>query len=377
LHPEADPFTRIGLVAFGGSNLLCLRCPALGPRAFPRGLRVCYAFPMRFGRGGRIFGAVALAAGLALALAPRAHASIVERVVAVVGERPILLSDLRHRARPFLVRIARQRPSAVEQAAAETQMFRELLNKMIDDRLEEQAADKAHLSVSPEEIDNAVKNVAATNRMSVKDFLAEARREGLSEQDYRDEMRRQVLDFKLVQLRVRGRVRVTDEDARAAYTHWVKEMGEQALVEMRVLPIQILSGSDAQAVAAREALAADIVRRARNGEDFCQLVEQYADDPRVKPTCGATGMVALGSLLPVLQEAARSLKEGEFSEPLRYSAEGHQAFLIVQLMKQARVPRFEEVKDAMSERAVGEVMDRQRKQWLQELRRGVYVDVRL
>ena len=98
-------------------------------------------------------------------------------------------------------------------------MFRELLNRMIDDRLEEQAADKAHIAVTPEEVDAAIKNIAQNGRIAVKDLIYEARREGLSEQDYRDEIRRQVLEGKLVQLRVRGRVRVTEEDARAAYTH--------------------------------------------------------------------------------------------------------------------------------------------------------------
>ena len=41
------------------------------------------------------------------------------------------------------------------------------------------------------------------------------------------------------------------------------------------------------------------------------------------------------------------------------------------------VPRFEDVKEEMWERAFGEAMERQRKLWLQELRRGVYIDVRL
>ena len=85
-----------------------------------------------------------LALGVALALPRNAEATIVERVVAVVGERPILLSDLRHRAFPFLSRNLRELVRARRsERPSETQMFRELLNRMIDDRLEEHAADKA------------------------------------------------------------------------------------------------------------------------------------------------------------------------------------------------------------------------------------------
>src|SRR5450755_2165657 len=51
---------------------------------------------------------------LGLALSPVARASIVERVVAVVGEKPILLTELQHRARPFLARIYGSTPNAAQ-----------------------------------------------------------------------------------------------------------------------------------------------------------------------------------------------------------------------------------------------------------------------
>ena len=185
-----------------------------------------------------IVGAAALGAS-----ARSADASIVERVVAVVGERPILLSELRHRARPHLYRILATTPDPTRQAALETELFRDLLNRMIDDRLEEQAADKAHLAVTPEEIDAAIRNIAASARITVKDLIGEAKKQGLTEQDYRDELRRQVLEGKLVNLRVRGRVRVTDQDARAAYQRVLKEMDKEQPVEVHILALRILPGS--------------------------------------------------------------------------------------------------------------------------------------
>src|SRR5215467_564205 len=84
-----------------------------------------------------------------LAAAGSADAVIVERVVAIVGDRPIFLSELRHRARPNLLRIVASGQNPGFQAAAETETFKAILNRMIDDRLEEQAADKARISVAP------------------------------------------------------------------------------------------------------------------------------------------------------------------------------------------------------------------------------------
>jgi peptidyl-prolyl cis-trans isomerase SurA len=187
-----------------------------------------------------LFATVALA--LACSFARPANAVIVERIVAVVGDRPILLSDLRQRARPFINRIAAQAQNPAQQAAQESEMYRELLGRLIDDRLEEQAADKARLVITPDEVDNAIRNVAAQAKRTVPELIDEVRRQGISEQDYRDEIRRQLIEGKLVQLRVRGRVRVTEQDARAAYNRFVKEIGDQVLVDARLLPLRILPG---------------------------------------------------------------------------------------------------------------------------------------
>ncbi len=309
----------------------------------------------------------------AVTFTPNARGGIVEKVVAVVGERPILLSELRHRARPFLFRILVSTPNAAQQTAAESEMMRDLLNRMIDDRLEEQAADKARLVVTAEEIDNAIKNVAAQARVRPSDLVGEAKRQGLTEQDYRDEIRRQLLEGKLVQLRVRGRVRVTEQDARAAYTHWVKDMQEQNPVELRILALRIGAGAPDEQIKAREALAQDIVMKVRAGEDYCKMVSAFSDDNRTKPNCGSAGAQPMANLLAPLQDYARTLKEGEVGDPLRI---GQDAILVVQMGPHTQIPPYEQIKDQMTERAFSEAMERQRKLWLDELRRGVFLEVR-
>lgn len=311
---------------------------------------------------------------LGLPHARPAHATIVERVVAVVGERPILLSDLRHRARPFLSRLYATAQTPAQLAANETQMFKELLNRMIDDRLEEQAADRARLSVTLDEVDSAIHNIAAQAKIDARELINEAKRQGLTEQDYRDELRRQVLEGKLVQLRVRGRVKVTDEDGKAMYSRWIKESGSQ--IDVRIIALR--SSPTPAVQAARTLLADDIVRRARAGEDYCALVTTYSDDTATKDACGSRGLIATESLVKEVQAAIRPLKQGETSDPIPYAPNGQlEAILIVQVHTAPKVPAFDEVKDQMMDRAFAEAMEHQRKQWLTDLRRGVYVDVRL
>jgi peptidyl-prolyl cis-trans isomerase SurA len=315
---------------------------------------------------------VALGVAVGLATAAPAHATIVERIVAVVGERPVLLTDLRKRAKPYLVQIYATSKNPAQQAAQESEMFRELLNRIIDERLEEQAADKARISVTAEEIDRGLKQKADQIGLSVKDLLAEARRQGLSEQEYRDEVRRQLLEGKLIQLRVMNRVRVSDEDARNEYARWVKDAGP--ITEIRLLARRLDPNATSQQIQTEEKLADEISRKGQAGADFCQLIMQYSQDTQTRGTCGSRGPQPVAALLPELKEAAEKLKPMQVSDPIRF---GTEALLIVQLVKPPQTPSFEDVKPQMQERAMGGVIDHQRKLWLQELRRGIYIDVRL
>ena len=182
----------------------------------------------------------ALLACSALLQAPSSQGAIVERVVAIVGERPILLSELHHRAEPHLARLRDAATDDARRAAAESTLHRELLERMIDERLEEVAADRAHLAVSPGEIDSALRNIAAAAHFTVAELVLEAKRLGLVEQEYRDELRRQILEAKLLELRVRGRVRPTEDaqvyaDAMArARKEWLLELRRGVYVEVRL-----------------------------------------------------------------------------------------------------------------------------------------------
>ena len=316
----------------------------------------------------RLWAALALAMG-ALGVASNAGAVIVERIVAIVGDRPVLLSELRNRAKPNLLRLLATQRDANYHAAAETEIYKEFLNRIIDERLEEGAAEKARIAVLPEEIDRGIQNVASNAKIQVPELLAEVRRQGLSEQDFRDEIRRQILEGKLIELRVRPRVRVTDQDARAAYQHWMKEVTDQHPVDLRVLALRVTTD-----VEARLALAEELAKRAHAGEDFCALVAQYTDDVDTKGSCGSRGPQAMSALVPQIQDRVRTMKTMEVSEPVLIQGS---AVVIIQLLSEPRVPAFEEVRAEMSQRAMLEGLDHQRKLWLQELRRGVYIDVRL
>lgn len=329
-----------------------------------------------------------LAAGFCASQRP-AEAAIVERVVAVIGDRPILLSELRSRAKPFLVEIAKKMPPGPQQAAAESQVFKELLEKMIDDELEGQAADKAKVSVTAEEIDAALKNIAGAQGIGVPDLVRNAMRSGLTEQDYRDELRRQLLEGKMLQLRVKGRVRITEEDVKAMYERIVREERKRREYRARWIVLSVPFGSSREAVAERQALAQEIVRRARKGEDFGSLAKQYSDDAS-RDNGGDLGVYApQGSpqqqsgrrqaLTQELDGAVLALEPAQITDPIKVKGPRGENLVIVQLMERqaSRYTTYEAAKNEMVQRLQTEILEKAKRKWLEELKARTHLDVRL
>jgi peptidyl-prolyl cis-trans isomerase SurA len=324
--------------------------------------------------------------------APRAaHAVVVERVVAVIGDRPILLSELRARAKPFLIEIARKMPPGPQQAAAESQIFRELLEKMIDDELEGQAADKAHVTVTSDEVDGGLRNIAGSQGLSVPDLVRNALRSGLTEQDYRDELRRQLLEGKMLQLRVKGRVRITEEDVKAMFDRIVREERKRREYQARWIVLRVPAGSSPAAEAERQDLAAELVKRARKGEDFGALAKQYSDDTKTRDAGGDLGIrapqgapqVTAGKRQPLAPEfdvALSSLDPGQVTEPIK-SADSTQgnAIVILQLVDRqtSRYTTYDAGKNEMLQRLQSEILDKAKRKWLDELKSHTHLDVRL
>jgi len=304
-----------------------------------------------------------------LVTAGSASAAIVERIVAIVGERAILLSDLRQRSRPFLARAYDQYPEGPQRAAATSQIYKVVLDRMVEEELEDEAAKRAGITVTGEEVDQALERVAMQNGMSPAAIMAEARGSGLTTEMYREELRRQVLQAKIGSIRLQSRVKIAESDLRAAYHALVRD--ERMQLPQRTLRLALPAGRTPAEEARAQKLADDLVRRAAAGEDFRELVQKYGTAP-------GTG---LAEARPPLQEpeeirrATLGLEVGGVSRPVRVAG----VLMILQVLERApsSVPPFDEVKDAVHERVYMEKMARVRKHWLDALRRRTYVEIRM
>ncbi len=326
-----------------------------------------------FGRA-RVLLAGCAAAGALLA-AGVARATIVERVVAVVGDKAILLSDLHRRAAPFESRLQREIPDEASRTAALSQLYKQLVERLVDEELQGRAATRSDITVSNEEVQNALDRLAKQNDIGIQELYDEAQRSGLDPGEYRQEIRRQLLDAKMLNLRVQGRLRVSEDDMRAAYQRLLQEERQTLQFRAAWIRFQIQPGSGASGALAVQARARRVANAARRGADFAELARQHSSDPETRQQGGLLEPMVPAELPDNVAKTVMALEPGDVSEPVRLG----DAWLVIHLVERSpsSVPPYEEAKPVLQGRVYQDKMQAARRQWLDGLRKQEHVDIRL
>jgi peptidyl-prolyl cis-trans isomerase SurA len=210
---------------------------------------------------------------------------------------------------------------------------------------------------------------------------------GLTEQDYRDEMRRQIIEGKMIQLRVRGRVRITEEDIKTMFDRVVREERKRREYHPSWIVLRILPGASDAAIAERKAQATEIAARARRRARTSPSSRPSIRTTPPRATTAVTSASARrpgphrsypGRLRPLgaeLENGALPLEPGDISAPLQVG----QAVVVMKLVSRqpSRYTTLKEAKNEMIQRLQSEIMDKAKKKWLEELRRKTHVETRL
>lgn len=314
--------------------------------------------------------------GAPLSLGPcEAQATVVERIVAVIGEYALLLSDLKRRAKPMLAQIHERVPAGPQRSAYESELYKELLQQMVDERLIQVAAERAQKKVTSEEIDNGLQNLAANQNLSVDELVDAAVQSGITGQELREQVQRQLLEQKMLSLRVMPRVRISSQDVRVGYDKLKREERKRLSFKPQWILLVIPPGASAEVKAERRALADDIVAQARAGVPFEQLAAKYSDDAASRTNGGDLGTVKPGVLSQSLEDAALGLDIGQVSAPFMY--ESHLVILRIADRDKSSLPPLEQAHDRIASEVFAERLAKARRQWLDELKRSVHVDVRM
>ena len=282
---------------------------------------------------------------------------VVDRVVAVVNDDIITLSDL-------------QRELTKHKDVTDERI---MLEEMIDRKLQMSTAKKTGMDVTDRELNDAVADIMKRNNMTKQQFEEALGREGLTADQYRAELREQMTMSRLVNKYVRTGLSVDEKEARAYYDRNPALFALPEEIRVRHLVVKLSEKATAAQVAAAAEQADGIMARVRKGEDFIALIRRYSSGPTVAQD-GDLGFLQRGQAIPEIDEAARNLKPGEYAGPLR-TEDGMQ---IIRL-EEVRTPRqpYEKVREQILRTLGEQKMENNYRAWLQTLRTDAHIENRL
>lgn len=301
-----------------------------------------------------------------------AAAKVVERVAAVVNHEIVLLSEVEDRARPMMAEIQEQ-GSGRERAIA--RLERETLERIVDETLIAQEASRLQIAVTPDEVDRTVDSVKAQNKISQDQLIEALRASGMGYEQYLEELKRQILRMKVLNVQVRSRVSVTDDEVRRYYDQNLRRAGADVRVRFRQIFVQIPENAPRALVRERKKRAEALAVRVRGGEDFGQIARLESDDLLSRADGGEPGWTGRGVLPPELEEIMFALEPNDLRGPV-YTDRG--AYIVELLERKASAARpFDEIKEELRAQMAQEETERATRVWLVDVRRRAYVDIRL
>lgn len=253
---------------------------------------------------------------------PAASVSLAPRqadfIVAVVNSEPVTNHEVRQR----LARLQRQVASQGGTQPPQELLAREALEQIILERAQLQLAREAGITVDDLAVNQAEQSVARQNEVSVPEMHRRLAADGISQEQFRLELRRQLTQQRLREREVDARVRVSDHEIDQS----LREQGvaDQAQVDLNLghILVAVPEGATPAQVAERQARAQAAADKARAGGDFAALVREFSD----AADAGAGGLMGLrpADRYPELfVQATQAVPVGGIAGPVRSGAGFH------------------------------------------------------
>jgi peptidyl-prolyl cis-trans isomerase D len=160
---------------------------------------------------------------------------------------------------------------------------------------------------------------------------------------------------------------VTEADIEKYYQEHLKEFESPHQVRAAHVLARVpeTGGSEAEDKARNK--IADVIRRAKAGEDFAKLAQEVSEDSGTAPRGGDLGLVGRGEVVPQFEQALFALKKGEVSpEPVR-TPFGFHAIKVSAIQESSRKP-LKDVAPQIRTRLSGEAADRAAKAKAEQIR---------
>lgn len=204
---------------------------------------------------------------------------------------------------------------------------KQLLDRMVLERLELQLATQTGIHVSDADIDEAIETVAQRNNLSVENFRKAMEHNGMDFTAYRARIRDQITIQQLLEREINNRVTVTDTEVNNFLENPQNRADMGVAYQLSHILIGIPESASSEAIQAAKKHAEDILRQLKQGADFGQIAVSYSQSADALKG-GNLGWKQAGELPELFLGALKSMSPGDISDILR----GPNGFHILKLV---------------------------------------------
>ena len=240
---------------------------------------------------------------------------VIDRIVAIVNDEAITARELEERAQIAVKQLAQQGTPAPPRAVVE----RQLLERMIGDRVQIQFAKETGMRIDDGDLERAIGRIAEQNKLSLTQLRETLERDGVPYAKFREDIRSEILMARLREREVENKMVITEGEI-DTFLRNEQEDGRGDEVDLSHILVVVPENASPEQVQGRRARAEEALGRLAKGANFREVAAAFSEAPDALQG-GAMGWRPGDRLPTIFAEALKSMKPGEVSPVLR-SANG-------------------------------------------------------
>lgn len=306
---------------------------------------------------------------LSLLVSVSVSAEVVDRIVAIVNDEPILSSEIKNLQQNL------SKPGFVDENLLQGQQPQSLksdqaaLDYLILEKVVLSEIKKSGLTVTDDRAEQEYKSMAKRAGLSEAELGSALQAQGVNVKEYKVFLKKKTEKQSLLDNEIISKLRVSDEEALSQYEKLNPgkkiSISEYTLSHIFFNPRKdTIEGALERARSVREKLL--------SGGNFETLAKQNSEDPNFAEG-GLLGTFKSGDFLPEIEEAIKDLKEGQMTGVVRSKL----GFHVVKVNRIQKVPdpKFNRERDRIKESLMAQAFSRQLSSWLKIKKDDAFVHI--
>jgi len=298
--------------------------------------------------------------------------AVVDRVVAIVNQEIITLSEVEKWVNPLKEEIVTE--DRLERRERLQEVYRNVLEKLIEEKLIDQEVKKSGIKVLSKEIEATLEEVKRRNAATQEDLEKALAADGLTLETYKKQIEKGLQRRRLINWSVKVETKVGEKEIRDFY----QKNRDRYRPNESYRPSHILfvtpKGATPEEIREIRKKCQAVLEKIKEGGDFGEMALLYSEDASNKDR-GDLGYFKKRELVPAFEREALRLKIGEVSGIVRTES----GFHIIKLLDRKGVEPlpFEEVRERVQADYFENELEKAFKQYLSTLKEKSVIEIKL